>query len=134
MVLVDLLIYKEIKYNGWSLHAVPFYPIVEQTEIKSFKTNEDDTKRENEVRNFENYNKDSIGNPKVSLILIADGFNYEWIDKGRIFKKLITKKCATKNLRVDKNMHKVLDEKDALQNNNTMVQSIVREVNLQEIT
>ena len=42
--MVDMLLYREISYNGWSINATPFYPANDDKEIKySTRNNTEET-------------------------------------------------------------------------------------------
>ena len=57
-------------------------------------------------------------------------FNYRWIDKGRIFKKVTAKKQV--KLRNNRSKNQVLEEYDDIQNDNKVAHNIAINSNLED--
>ena len=49
MVLVDLLMHKESQRNGLSLHAVPFYPMIDNIDIRDVRSDSNDIDKDSEI-------------------------------------------------------------------------------------
>ena len=134
-MLVDLLMQKELKRNGWSPHADTFYPEIEQNENNEIKKKDDYEKRERDHKKFKSNSaakEKKKEKPKIKDLSLsfASQFNYEWIKKGKIFKRINEE--IPRNGTFDRNRFQVLEDINIIKNDNSVVQRINMDMKLQE--
>ena len=137
-VLVDLLMHKELQRNGLSPHAVPFYPMIDNIDMKDLSSDSDDTNEDKEIKPpqsaINNTPKEQVKSKTEPSVTKMPA----WIKEGRFFKQLNTpnsKKCKnneTKTMRKHVNRHDILNQDDMkeCQNNNNAVKEIGDNVRL----